>query len=79
MGVTRLFQISHLIKNLFNILILSLIFFSCSLQIQDGPFIVYYQNGSIKGEGIYKNGNLEGKYLSYYENGKVEKKIILEL
>ena len=52
-------------KNLFKILILSLIFFSCSfqiqdnpfsLQIQDGPFIVYYKNGQIEGEGDYKNG-----------------------
>ena len=56
-------------KNLFKILILSLIFFSCSfqiqdnpfsLQIQDGPFIVYYKNGQIEGEGAYENGKLDG-------------------
>ena len=58
-------------KNLFKILILIIILPSCSLQIQDGPFIVYHENGNIKGEGIYQNGFLDGKYLSYYKNGKV--------
>ena len=61
-----------MIKNLFKISALIIILPSCGLQIQDGPFVIYYENGSIKGEGIYKNGFLDGKYLSYYKNGKVK-------
>ena len=43
-------------KKLFKILILIIILPSCGFQIQDGPFIVYHENGNIRSEGIYNNG-----------------------
>ena len=36
-----------------------------------GPFIICLKNNSLKIEGTYKNGNLDGEYKHYYENGQI--------
>ncbi len=40
-------------------------------QIYNGPFIDYYLSGKIEGEGILKNGKLEGFRKKYFQNGKL--------
>lgn len=40
-------------------------------QIYSGPFIDYYLSGKIEGEGILKNGKLEGIRKKYFQNGKL--------
>lgn len=32
----------------------------------------YYEDGSVKQEGAYKNGKLHGEWISYYKNGEKE-------
>ncbi|MGY5848274.1 toxin-antitoxin system YwqK family antitoxin [Salegentibacter sp. HM20] len=42
---------------------------------QDGELIkgtFYYEDGSIRQEGTYKDGKLHGKWVSYDQNGKKE-------
>jgi antitoxin component YwqK of YwqJK toxin-antitoxin module len=34
-----------------------------------GKYKQYYENGTIRGIGYYKNGELHGPYATYYENG----------
>ncbi len=36
--------------------------------------MVFYKNGNPKQEKNYKNGNLDGNLISYYENGQVHTK-----
>ena len=40
-------------------------------EIYNGKFIDYYYSGRIQGEGILKNGKLEGLRKMYYQNGKL--------
>ena len=40
-------------------------------EIYNGKFIDYYYSGRIQGEGIFKNGKLEGLRKMYYQNGKL--------
>lgn len=40
-------------------------------EIYSGKFIDYYYSGRIQGEGILKNGKLEGLRKMYYQNGKL--------
>jgi antitoxin component YwqK of YwqJK toxin-antitoxin module len=39
-------------------------------EIYNGKFIDYYYSGRIQGDGILKNGKLEGLRKMYYQNGK---------
>ena len=36
-----------------------------------GPYVEYYENGNIKKEFIYLNGEFHGPYVGYYENGNI--------
>lgn len=40
-------------------------------EIYNGKFIDYYYSGRIQGEGIIKNGKLDGLRKMYYQNGKL--------
>lgn len=40
----------------------------------DGPWKLYYSDGTIKKESIYLNGSLEGEQLEYHSNGMIAKK-----
>lgn len=40
-------------------------------EIYSGSFIDYYYSGRIQGEGIFKNGKLDGLRKMYYQNGKL--------
>ena len=40
-------------------------------EIYNGKFIDYYYSGRIQGDGIMKNGKLEGMRKMYYQNGKL--------
>ncbi|MBC7439015.1 MAG: hypothetical protein H7250_03395 [Flavobacterium sp.] len=40
-------------------------------EIYNGKFIDYYYSGRIQGDGILKNGKLEGMRKMYYQNGKI--------
>ena len=40
-------------------------------EIYNGRFIDYYYSGRIQGEGIMKNGKLEGIRKMYFQNGKI--------
>jgi antitoxin component YwqK of YwqJK toxin-antitoxin module len=39
------------------------------MDVQHGPFKLYFDGKKVKGEGNYVNGNLEGKCTYYYPNG----------
>ena len=38
-------------------------------RIEDGPYVLYHDNGKKKEEGTYKNGEKEGPYIRYYSDG----------
>ena len=38
----------------------------------DGPVLMYYDNGQLKAERIYKNAKLNGAYRMYYDNGQLK-------
>ena len=40
-------------------------------EIYNGKFVDYYYSGRIQGDGIMKNGKLEGLRKMYYQNGKL--------
>lgn len=40
-----------------------------------GKYVSYYENGKLKLEGIYNNGNLTAPYKSYYENGNLKESV----
>ena len=40
-------------------------------EIYNGKFLDYYYSGKIQGEGILKNGKLDGLRKMYYQNGKL--------
>ena len=56
-------------KNLFKILLISLLMFSFCLSEQ---FIEYYDDGQIRKKSNYKDGKAQGKWTWYYENGQVK-------
>ncbi len=39
--------------------------------LEEGPWLLYYPNGTKKSESTYVAGNLEGKYIYYFEDGKI--------
>ena len=43
-----------------------------------GPFIDYYLNGKIQGQGILNNGKLQGKRLLYHLNGNISDQLEYE-
>ncbi|MFB9053346.1 energy transducer TonB [Formosa undariae] len=40
---------------------------------EDGPFKLYYENGNLKAEGVYKNNSKVGRWNDYFSNGQLEK------
>lgn len=40
--------------------------------IQDGPWKEFYENGSLRSEGMYRNGKRTGKWKFYHSNGNLE-------
>ena len=38
----------------------------------DGPVLMYYENGQLKAERVYKNAKLNGIYRTYYDNGQMK-------
>ena len=38
----------------------------------DGPVLMYYDNGQLKAERVYKDNKLNGLYRTYYENGQLK-------
>ncbi len=43
-------------------------------DMQEGTTIWFYEDGKIKSELNYKNGNLNGHGMEYYQNGNVKAK-----
>jgi len=41
-------------------------------KIPDGTVKEYYKSGKLKGEGIFRDGKIEGIARQYYENGKLK-------
>ena len=39
---------------------------------ENGPYVVYYDNGQKKSERYYKNGKPDGLNTAWYENGQKE-------
>ena len=37
-----------------------------------GPVLMYYDNGQLKAERVYKDAKLNGVYRTYYENGQLK-------
>jgi antitoxin component YwqK of YwqJK toxin-antitoxin module len=37
-----------------------------------GPRFLYYENGQVKAERNFKDGQLHGPYISYYDNGQIK-------
>ena len=55
-----------------SILILLSLFLIFSCGEKDGKWTEYYENGRIKSERIFKDGEVvDGKYISYYDNGQI--------
>lgn len=40
--------------------------------VKDGPWKEYYTNGTLKSEGVYRNGKRTGKWRFYHTNGALE-------
>jgi periplasmic protein TonB len=53
-------------------------FTSVAYESKNGPYRVYYPNGKIDSEGMFKNDNMDGKWFFYYENGVLAAKEIYE-
>jgi len=43
------------------------------MDIRDGEYIEYFENGNIREKCNFVNNTYHGKYESYYENGIMEK------
>jgi len=41
-------------------------------SLPDGKVLSYYENGKIRSVTHYKNGQLHGKFESYYANGTIK-------
>lgn len=48
------------------------------VQIKQGKYIQYYENGNIKNVCFYKDGLNIGKEIGYYESGKIDSEIIYD-
>lgn len=45
--------------------------------VQDGEYLEYSKNGSLKEKSNYKNGLLDGECLQYHKDGKIIKRITI--
>jgi antitoxin component YwqK of YwqJK toxin-antitoxin module len=41
---------------------------------REGPWVVYHENGGVRGKGAFKNGKAEGHWRLYWDNGQVRMK-----
>lgn len=45
----------------------------------NGKYECYYENGSLKSDGLYSNGNKDGFWKNYYENGQLKEFLEFEI
>jgi periplasmic protein TonB len=53
-------------------------FTNMAYEAKNGPFRIYFPNGKVDAEGMFKNDNMDGKWFFYHQNGLLAAKEIYE-
>ena len=53
-------------------------FTNMAYEAKNGPFRLYFPNGKVDAEGMFKNDNMDGKWFFYHPNGLLAAKEIYE-